>query len=135
MSKVFKHLIFIDDDPAVNFFHKVLLDKSKISEKCTFFQKAEDALSYFKDLYEEDREKLPEIIFLDINMPKIDGWMFLDKYKEIINGYEPSNIIMLSTSTNPIDIEKANSYKLVKSFIHKPVSVDLFQNLQNTYIS
>lgn len=131
MKEKFKFLMFIDDDEATNFYHRFIVDESDICEKHIFYEKAEDALDYFSNSISE--ENIPDVIFLDINMPKIDGWMFLDRYASIPMQKSPI-IIMLTTSLSPSDKEKADKNPLVKAFLNKPLSEEHLVDIASTFI-
>lgn len=135
MEKI-KLLVFVDDDYATNFYHKVIVRDSGLVEQFIFFSEPEKALAYFEDLNSQDNPIIPDAIFLDINMPKIDGWEFLERYAQIEVVKSPI-IIMLSTSINPADEYKATSNPLVKGFKNKPLSEvhlkELQEELQATY--
>lgn len=128
MQKI-KFLVFIDDDYATNFYHKIIVRDSGLVEKFIFFSEPEEALTFFKDLSEEENPEVPDAIFLDVNMPKIDGWGFLAKYGEIPILKSPI-IIMLTTSMNPEDQLKADVNPLVKGFKNKPLTEEHLKELQ-----
>jgi len=87
------------------------------------------ALTFFKELTTEEQPEIPDAIFLDVNMPKIDGWGFLNKYGEIPIEKSPI-IIMLTTSMNPEDQLKADANPLVKGFKNKPLTEEHLKELQ-----
>jgi len=128
MQKI-KFLVFIDDDYATNFYHKIIVRDSGLVEKYTFFSDPEEALSFFKNLTEEEQPEIPDAIFLDVNMPKIDGWGFLEEYGKLPVVKSPI-IIMLTTSMNPDDQLKAKANPLVKGFNSKPLTEDHLIALQ-----
>ncbi len=128
MQKI-KFLVFIDDDYATNFYHKIIVRDSGLVEKYKFFSEPEEALAFFKNLAVEEQPEIPDAIFLDVNMPKIDGWGFLEKYGEIPVVKSPI-IIMLTTSMNPEDQLKADANPLVKRFKNKPLTEDHLKELQ-----
>jgi len=121
-------LVFIDDDYATNFYHKIIVEESGVVDRFEFFQSPAKALDFFQQLNESDSTSKPDYIFLDINMPGMDGWQFLEKYKEITEN-PSSTIIMLSTTMNPKDTEKAEDFEIIHSIINKPLTVDLLKNL------
>jgi len=122
--KKFDLIFFIDDDEATNFYHKIVLEEANVCQDCKFFEKALDALDYLKN----PSSNTPQIIFLDINMPRIDGWLFLDKYKEI-ELTNPPKIIMFSTSISPSEKEKAEEHPLIYKYLKKPLTEDVLKQL------
>ena len=71
----------------------------------------------------ENGEHLPDMILLDINMPVMDGWDFLENFSEMAMSKDIP-VVMLTSSINPDDIEKAKSHQLVKGFLSKPLNKD-----------
>lgn len=128
MEKI-KLLVFVDDDYATNFYHKVIVRDSGLVEDFLFFSEPEKALAYFEELTNKPDAIIPDAIFLDINMPRIDGWEFLEEYAKIEVLKSPI-IIMLSTSMNPDDEQRAVMNPLVKGFKNKPLTEEHLKELQ-----
>lgn len=77
-----------------------------------------------------DENKLPDIIFLDINMPIVDGWDFLEEFDKIKNSLPKTiNIYMVSSSINAFDRVRAESQKLVNGYISKPITINHFYSI------
>ena len=129
MKRILKQIMLIDDDPNDNYFHQ--REINKVISNITIIEKSSglDALEYLRS-NKDNRQMLPDLIFLDINMPVIDGWEFLDAYREIdISIKNEVIIIMLSTSGNPDDILKATTYSFVSDYITKPLTKEIMESI------
>lgn len=132
MNNKFKLLLFIDDDVATNFYHKIIVNSSGVCEKHIFFEKAKDALNYFNSI--EDDSQIPDVVFLDINMPRIDGWTFLNLFSEVKLERNPK-IIMLTTSLSTIERERANNHSQVYKLLHKSLTEEHLYELRDELLS
>ena len=111
----------VDDDPIHQFGMKVLLKKVKFSNEVMVFHNGQEALDALMQLLDKG-EKLPSIIFLDLNMPIKDGWGFLDDFVKIPHqNREKVVIYVVSSSINPSDKERAKNYEVVSNYIVKPI--------------
>lgn len=114
-------IIFIDDDLATNYLHERNARLADCAKDIKVFSSALDALAYLKDTENENYVK-PNIIFLDINMPVMNGWEFLEEYDKLdISAQSDLLLVMLTTSLNPRDREKADALNLVGNFRSKPL--------------
>ncbi|MFC0655751.1 response regulator [Mongoliitalea lutea] len=120
----FSTIILIDDDPINNLINKRLILKNESTENVEVFYEAELALEYIKNL---DKNSIA-LILLDINMPVMNGWDFLNYYMEHLS-FRMDKIIMLSSSIDFQDRIKADSYNCVKGFIEKPLTPEKFQSI------
>lgn len=115
-----RQALLIDDDPAANYIHKRSLEKLDLFEEIVSVESGEDALGYLLE------NEPPNLIFLDINMPGINGWEFIEEYKKLPHEYQQTvMVLMLTTSTYPDDLEKAIDTNQVKEFMNKPLTIDL----------
>ncbi|MEM6630394.1 MAG: response regulator [Bacteroidota bacterium] len=121
------NLLFIDDDKACNFFHQIIVEEFGKAQTYTFFNDPSEGINYLVDCKENER-KFPNFIFLDLNMPKMDGWDFLKAIAE--RNINPPTIFILSTSLNPSDKQRALENPLVYDFICKPLSLDTLESLE-----
>jgi CheY-like chemotaxis protein len=113
----------IDDDKIyVNLIRKVI-ETRNLSKNLLTFNNGKEALEYFKKAFSDsDIEKIPSIIFLDINMPIMDGWQFLEHFIQIERpAHKTITLYIVSSSINPKDIEKAGSLESISGYIIKPV--------------
>lgn len=125
-----KKVILIDDDLATNFINQKIIEEAKCVENIIVFQSAINALNYL----EENKESFPDIILLDLNMPKMNGWEFLEEYTQLSSSFRKEiNIYILSTSKNSQDIEKAAHIQYVKGYITKPLTAKKFIDVYNKH--
>tara|TARA_R110002050_G_scaffold173352_1_gene305516 strand:- start:33521 stop:33931 length:411 start_codon:yes stop_codon:yes gene_type:complete len=123
----------IDDDPIFVYGTKVLLNYN--SSFCSSVIVHEDGMEALENLTAmvKGGEQLPDLIFLDLNMPIMDGWEFLDEFVKLPIKRKP-RVYIVSSSIDKQDIEKANTYDIVKDFIVKPLSesilLDLFKTIE-----
>lgn len=115
----FDTIFLVDDDPINNLINKRLISKVGVSEDVVEFLEAEETLLA---LTQQDPEK-SILIFLDINMPVMNGWEFLDKYG-LQFPQRSDKIVILSSSIDFNDKEKAKSYSTVSGFLEKPLTIE-----------
>ena len=109
----------IDDDKIFVFVLKKYLEKNDNFNQVFDFKNAEEVVGLLSD----EKEQLPDMILLDINMPVIDGWQFLEQIEQLPNK-EKLNVFIMSSSIDANDIEKSKSFSTVKAFISKPINND-----------
>jgi CheY-like chemotaxis protein len=126
MRKKLNSILLVDDDPDDNYFHQIIIDKMNIVNNIDIVVNGIEAIAYLKD-----KNRIPpDIIFLDLNMPKMNGWEFLDQYKNLsISQKAKVLIVILTTSANPDDIKRAKEIKDVTGFETKPLSQELLIEL------
>jgi CheY-like chemotaxis protein len=121
--------LIVDDDIPTQLIHKKALEHAMITSNPFIFQNGEEALNYLLDNYQEENKYL---VFLDITMPVMDGWMFLD---EIDGRFSAGNIhvIIVTSSISVADRTRANAYRQVLKYLLKPVSLDSLK-LMNQFL-
>jgi len=125
-------IMIIDDDNLDQLLYKRIINRSIDVEKILTFQSAIDALAYLKS---SDREAI-DVIFLDINMPKMNGFEFLERAtSELGCNFAGCVIVMLTTSLNPADEERAKSFKAVKAYLSKPLTEEDLEEVARLVIS
>lgn len=124
----FDTIFLVDDDPINNLINKRLLGKIEIAKDVVEFLEGEEALLKLNDI--DVNESI--LIFLDINMPVLNGWEFLDKYQEIY-AERSDKIVILSSSIDYQDRFKAQGYKIVSGFLEKPLTLDKIKSQMEKY--
>ncbi len=113
-----REVLLIDDSDADNYLHRRVILRSGLAKTVTVKKNAVDGLAYLKQVASP-----PDILFLDINMPGMNGWEFLDQLEALpAEKHSPVFIAMLSTSVNPADHERAVSHNHVQGFFSKPLT-------------
>ncbi len=117
-------LCLVDDDPIFQFGVKKLVDYTQCSKSILVFNNGQEAIDHLK-VYLSNAEKIPSVILLDINMPIMDGWEFLEAFSVIKNKLAKVILIyMVSSSVNQDDIDRAKSISEVSDYIIKPITVE-----------
>ncbi len=126
MKKKLDCILLVDDDPDDNFFHQIIINEMNIVHTIEIAKNGIEALAYLK----KEDQKPPDIIFLDLNMPKMNGWEFLEHYKNLDTSQKPKVlIIILTTSANPEHIEKAKEIQDVTGFETKPLTKEMLSKI------
>ncbi|MCF4102535.1 response regulator [Gillisia sp. M10.2A] len=112
----------IDDDPIFVFSAKKIMQLSDFCNSFMVFHNGEDALNNLKAVITA-KEQLPDIILLDLNMPIMDGWQFLDEFIQIPCDTEIT-IYIVSSSIDPADVIRAKTYDRVNNYIVKPITIE-----------
>jgi CheY-like chemotaxis protein len=132
MSKL-KIACIIDDDPIFIFGLKKVMNSVNFAEEVLVYKNGEDALENLIAI-KDDKEALPEVILLDLNMPIMDGWQFLDEFTQV-KVDKKITVYIVSSSIDPLDYEKTKKYNHIENYIIKPVQTDDLKTILKTFKS
>ena len=124
-------ILCVDDDPITLMLCKKVIAKANFSSVIESAKDGIEALKFF-DSNKNDKvnEDYPQIIFLDLNMPIMDGWEFLDEFNNFKELFPHTKIIVLSSSVDPKDINKSKNYSMVLDFLPKPITVEMLNSIK-----
>ena len=134
-KKKLKCILLVDDDEFVNLLHKTVIEDLEISKNVEIAESGDTALDLLECPKIKDC-KTPDLIFLDLNMPGMTGWDFLESYRIKKNQCATKPlIIILSNSSNPYDIKKAEGYEEVAGFRSKPLTDLMMHEIMHRYFA
>lgn len=133
-------IMVIDDDEPTNFISKMIIEEADCTQHLQVIESGTKALNYLEKAMaftvEDNCFIMPDLLFLDINMPRMNGWEFLEEYRKLKNEHHPKIvIIMLTTSLSPDDKLKAESIPEVAGFENKPITTEMIQRVVNTHFN
>ena len=124
MAICFKTCLLIDDNYIDNFVTRKILEGSNFVETITVVRSANEAISSLRDGLIK-----PDVIFLDVRMPLMGGFEFLEEFDKLSIEKSGIKIFMLSSSLDPLDMRKSTDNKYITQFIHKPLTQKALEEL------
>lgn len=120
MTKI-SSVCIIDDDPIIIYGSKRIMKELDFSSDILVFSNGKEAIDSFITMNDEGRQ-IPELIFLDLNMPVMNGWDFLENFMKLPpEAIEQVSVYIISSSIDPMDLERVRDYPVVNDYILKPL--------------
>ena len=125
----------IDDDKIYQFTATMILEATGLTNTIAAFLNGKDAINFLKDPNTTLNSQLPDIIFLDINMPVMNGWEFLEEFQQFSASLsQPIKIYLVSSSVDESDINKSKKYPSVTDYVIKPLNRDKYRQLLTSQV-
>ena len=129
----YQTVMLVDDNEIDNFINLKIIEGAAFAEKVLIHTSSKSALEFFRSIEVVGKlsdQLIPQIIFLDLNMPIMDGFQFIDDFMKMTKRFNVNTrIIMLSSSVNPVDMEKAKKNKFITRFVNKPLTEKILAEL------
>jgi CheY-like chemotaxis protein len=132
-----KKLLLVEDDPITQMLERIILSNAGFCQETMSLDNGIAAVDWLETYLNQSNQNLnlPELIFLDLNMPMMDGWEFLKLFEEKYAPLFPNTkVIILSSTVNPLDWEKSKEHQVVIGFEKKPLSVETLDNLKQSEV-
>jgi CheY-like chemotaxis protein len=124
------NVCLIDDDKVYQFTSKMILEATQLTSRITTFFNGQEAIEFFLDPANQQIDILPDVIFLDINMPIMNGWNFLEEFEKIFYTLPKKILIyVVSSSVDDSDMEKSKSFVSVADYVIKPINKEKYRLL------
>ncbi|MBI1221350.1 MAG: response regulator [Bacteroidetes bacterium] len=126
-----KRIYIIDDDPIFVFGIKRFLEMAQLGEEFVHYANGKQALDGLIALGGSSSD-WPDLIMVDLNMPVLDGWQFLEAYSELQHQKKPL-VFIVSSSIDPVDLRRAKEFHFVNEFVVKPIGAQQLKEIVEKY--
>ena len=129
MKKI-KLACIVDDDPIFVFGIKKMMKLTEFCENFLVFKNGQEALESLLAIIDKEKE-IPQLILLDLNMPVMDGWEFLEEFTKV-NPPKEITIYILTSSIDPRDVKRAKKFSRVSNYVVKPITIEQLEEIKKS---
>lgn len=131
---MFNKVLVVNDNDILLFTAKKMLTKANCTKDIVTAINGQIAIDYLQSITTQQSETFPELIILDLHMPVVDGWEFMEQYDALFANTQPqTKIVILSASINPEDMEQIQQYSFVLGDIINGINLSIIENIQYRY--
>ncbi len=130
-TKKIGKIVLIDDDKMINFLNKTVIDREEVAEEILEYDEPKEALDQLT--IKSTKGECPDLIFLDINMPMMNGWEFMEEYRSTLENCQHTRVIILTSSIDPSDETKAKETVGISGYKSKPLTSEMIDDIVEDY--
>jgi CheY-like chemotaxis protein len=128
-------ILCVDDDPVTLMLCQLINTKTELAKEIETVKNGNEALEYYSNLLQSSSGKknidYPRLIILDLNMPIMDGWEFLEKFQELFfNKFSETKVFILASSIEAYDLDKINDFPFIINMLPKPLTIEMLENFK-----
>ncbi|TAG56816.1 MAG: response regulator [Cytophagales bacterium] len=132
--RLIQNIMIIDDDPVNNIIARHTIRHFDSNIVIDDYSDPERALKFLEDQSKNRVQKLPDIIFLDLNMPLVDGWTFLEAYKNLLPFFNKDiEMYLLTSSCSQKDMQRAKTFPVISNYIYKPLNINTLEKIRKEF--
>lgn len=123
-------VLLVDDDEVVLLIHDLMVKESGLAAKTHAFESSVAALDFLNERTDQDERYL---IFLDIHMPVMNGWQFLDTIQQSFHLKDRISVVITTSSVDSADHRRAKTYPVITEYVEKPLSAEIFARIKDRH--
>jgi len=124
-------ILCVEDNQIMQNIYRRMIPVAEFAQEVVSVYNGQEAIDYIKELKTSSGDNFPELIFLDLNMPTMSGWTFLEEIEQLLDSDEEEpRVVIVTSSVDPKDVEKAQKYPSIIDFLSKPLTFEMLQDLE-----
>jgi len=124
-------ILCVEDNQIMQNIYRRMIPVAEFAQEVVSVYNGQEAIDYIKEVKTSNGDSFPELIFLDLNMPTMSGWTFLEEIEQLLDSDEEEpRVVIVTSSVDPKDVEKAQKYPSIVDFLSKPLTFEMLEELE-----
>ena len=124
-------ILCVEDNQIMQNIYRRMIPVAEFAQEVVSVYNGQEAIDYIKKVMTSNGDSFPELIFLDLNMPTMSGWTFLEEIEQLLDSDEEEpRVVIVTSSVDPKDVEKAQKYPSIVDFLSKPLTFEMLEELE-----